>query len=84
MGVGDMGVGDMGVGSMGMRKGSIGMGVGNMGKGSIGMGVGDMGKGSIVVATCMLSPKPCISYLDLCCLDAQTFPLSSLGITLCI
>ena len=72
MGVGDMGVGDMGVGSMGMRKGSIGM------------GVGDMGKGSIVVATCMLSLKPCISYLDLCCLDAQTFPLSSLGITLCI
>ena len=37
-----------------------------------------------VTAARALSPKLHISYLDLCCLDARTLPLSSLGITLCI
>ena len=37
-----------------------------------------------VTAARVLSPKLHISYLDLCCLDARTLPLSSLGITLCI
>ena len=38
----------------------------------------------VVTAARALSPKLHISYLDLCCLDARTPPLSSLGITLCI
>ena len=37
-----------------------------------------------VTAARALSPKLHISYLDLCCLDTRTLPLSSLGITLCI
>ena len=40
--------------------------------------------GIVVTAARALSPKLHISYLDLCCLDARTLPLSSLGITLCI
>ena len=38
----------------------------------------------VVTAARALSPKLHISYLDLCCLDTRTLPLSSLGITLCI
>ena len=37
-----------------------------------------------VTAARALSLKLHTSYLDLCCLDTRTLPLSSLGITLCI
>ena len=46
----------------------------------------DSGEGAVIGVTAAraLSPKLHISYLDLCCLDTRTLPLSSLGITLCI